>query len=45
MKSQTKATAKTPPSKKANLKVPTKKSTSVLSPRLASNHNETLLVR
>jgi hypothetical protein len=45
MKSQTKATAKTPPSKKANLKVPIKKSTSVLSPKLSANHNETLLAR
>jgi hypothetical protein len=45
MKPQSKATAKAASSKKINLKVPAgKTSATVVSPRLAGNHNETLLV-
>jgi hypothetical protein len=33
------------PAKKANLKVAVKKAASTVSPKLAGNHNETLLTR
>jgi hypothetical protein len=33
------------PAKKANLKVAVKKTATTVSPRLAANHNETLLTR
>jgi hypothetical protein len=46
MKPQTKATAKAASSKKINLKVSAGKTLApVVSPKLAANHNETLLVR
>ncbi len=37
--------AKTPISRKNNLKAEVKKSSAVIMPRIAANHNETLLVK
>jgi hypothetical protein len=45
MKKAIKAETKSAPAKKSNLKVAVKKAASTVSPKLAGNHNETLLVR
>jgi hypothetical protein len=45
MKKASKLQTKAVPAKKANLKAGVKKAASTVSPRLSSNHNETLLTR
>jgi hypothetical protein len=45
MKKASKLQTKAVPAKKANLKVGVKKAASTVSPKLAGNHNETLLTR
>ena len=45
MKKASKLQTKAVPAKKANLKVGVKKAASTVSPKLSSNHNETLLIR
>jgi hypothetical protein len=44
MKKAIKAETKAAPAKKANLKVAVKKAASTVSPKIAMNHNETLLI-
>jgi hypothetical protein len=45
MKNAMKTEAKAAAAKKANVKAAVKKAASTVSPRLSSNHNETLLTR
>jgi hypothetical protein len=44
MKKAIKAETKAAPAKKSNLKVAVKKAASTVSPKLSSNHNETILI-
>jgi hypothetical protein len=45
MKKASKIETKAAPAKKAGVKVAVKKAASTVSPKLSSNHNETLLTR